>query len=84
LKYGALSRPEGTLDVSGRLVEDCIEIVWTEQGGPAVTVPDRVAGFGSQLVRRTINGSLAGTINYNWTTSGAIVTLRINVGRLST
>lgn len=36
LQYGSLSVPEVTLDVSGTVIGERVEIVWSEQGGPAV------------------------------------------------
>lgn len=84
LKYGALSVPTGSLDVSGCMKNGDVEVVWTEQGGPAVLPPKDTAGFGSKLVQRTMTGLLSGSIEYNWTPSGAIATLRMNGTRLST
>jgi two-component sensor histidine kinase len=83
LKYGALSTTEGTLDVSGFLEGDDVEVVWTEQGGPEVAPPERT-GYGSKLVQRTMGDLLAGSIDYNWTASGAIVTLRMSGARIAT
>ncbi|MFN7023418.1 MAG: hypothetical protein ACK4QP_02610 [Pseudorhizobium sp.] len=38
-KYGSLSTPEGTLDISGTVVGEEVEIGWSEQGGPEVSPP---------------------------------------------
>jgi two-component sensor histidine kinase len=59
LKYGALSCDAGLLDISGTKVEDNVEIVWTEQGGPAVTPPSAGGGYGSKLLNWTLQASLA-------------------------
>jgi len=83
LKYGALSSSEGSLDVSGKMVDGDVEVVWTEQGGPGVEPPTGPGGYGSKLVQRTMSGVLAGSIAYDWTPSGALITLRMKGDRLS-
>ncbi len=83
MKHGALSQPTGTLDVSSESEADHVVVTWTERGGPAVEAPDSPAGFGSQLVKRSVAGQLRGTIDYNWSAGGLIVTLRIRRTRLA-
>ncbi len=83
VKYGALSAEEGMLDVSGSMVEEDVEIVWTEQGGPEVSRPTQLPGYGTTLVRRTIEDQLRGSVTYDWTKSGALITLRISGKRSS-
>ncbi|KQV83540.1 histidine kinase [Rhizobium sp. Root1220] len=83
LKYGALSTPEGTLDISGTMCGDDIEIRWTERGGPAVSTPDGPGGYGSKLLQRTLSGQLGGTLHHDWSPEGLLVTLRISGDRLS-
>lgn len=77
LKYGSLSTPEGTLDISGTVVGEEVEIGWSEQGGPEVSSPTDAVGYGSQLVQRTMQGTLGGSIAYAWPTSGVQVTMRV-------
>lgn len=83
LKYGALSIDAGTLDVSGAIEGDDVEIVWTEQGGPEVAPPEGAGGYGSRLLQRTVAGPLAGSIAYDWTKTGVLITLRVKGDRLS-
>ena len=78
MKYGSLSVPEGTLDVSGSMVDDNVEIQWTERGGPVVVRPDGVGGYGSKLLHRTLAGHLGGTLEHDWSEEGLLVTLRID------
>lgn len=82
LKYGALSEKEGTLDVSGSLVGDNVQIFWTEQGSAEFAAPTDFSGYGSSLVRRTMEEQLGGSVAYEWQTHGALVTLLINRGRI--
>ncbi|MDO9384089.1 MAG: HWE histidine kinase domain-containing protein [Hyphomicrobiaceae bacterium] len=83
LKYGALSTDTGALDLSGSSVGEDLELVWTERGGPRVEPPAGVDGFGSKLVNRSVSGQLGGTIEYDWSEDGAIITLRLSGKRLA-
>jgi two-component sensor histidine kinase len=83
LKYGALSVETGTLDVSGGTDGTVLSIVWTERGGPMVEAPGSAEGYGSKLVMRSISGQLGGTIHYDWSTEGVIVTIKIDEKRLA-
>ena len=83
MKYGALSEPTGTLDISSAAEGDQIVLTWLERGGPSVVTPDGLAGFGSQLVKRSVSGQLGGSIDYDWSEGGLIVTLRIKRTRLA-
>lgn len=83
LKYGALSVPVGTLDVSCTSRGGETVVTWTEQGGPPITSPPRQDGFGSRLVKRAMAAQLGGSIEYDWTHNGAIATLRIKKDRLA-
>lgn len=85
LKYGALSTATGTIDVSADAhVEDMdVVIVWAERGGPPVVAPTALAGFGSAMVFRSMSDDLDGSIAFDWSEEGVIVTLRMNTDRLA-
>jgi two-component sensor histidine kinase len=83
IKYGSLSVDEGVLDVSGCVVGETVRIIWTEQGGPDTENSTDQQGFGNQLVQRTIEGSLGGKINYEWSNGGLTATLEVNSKLLS-
>lgn len=82
LKYGALSRNKGTLDLSGSSTEGNLELVWTERGGPQVHAPDERDSFGSKLINRSVSSQLGGSIAYYWSSDGVIITLKLNGKRL--
>jgi two-component sensor histidine kinase len=84
IKYGALSREAGSLDVTCSADDSEMVLVWTERGGPPVSAPRGQTGFGSVLVKRTITRNLGGTIAFDWPPEGVIVTLRMNSARLGT
>jgi two-component sensor histidine kinase len=83
MKYGALSVETGILDVSGTTDGEDVTIVWTERGGPDVEPPNGAEGYGSQLVIRSITGQLGGSIQYDWSSEGIIVVLKIHEKRLA-
>ena len=78
IKYGSLSADEGVLDVSGCVEGDNVRIIWTEHGGPEVEASTANQGYGSKLVRNTVESSLGGSISYVWPKSGALITLEVN------
>ncbi|MFK4874930.1 sensor histidine kinase [Novosphingobium sp. ZW T3_23] len=83
MKYGALSVPEGTLDISSVNDGNDIVVTWLERGGPVVRSPEVGDGFGSKLVQRSVRIQLAGSINYEWDAAGLIVTVRMSRARLA-
>lgn len=83
VKYGALSVEGGTLDISGCLVNEDVQICWTEQGGPEVDSPPDMNGYGNRLVRQTIEGQLGGSVTYEWSKTGALVTFLISGERIA-
>ncbi|AVA25152.1 PAS domain-containing protein (plasmid) [Rhizobium sp. NXC24] len=82
MKYGALSLPEGQITIE--LVTDGeLSLIWTETGGPAVTAPGPSSGFGSQLERVTVEGSLNGSITREWRPEGLRIHLRVPIDNLT-
>lgn len=58
-KYGALSGPEGRVEIGWRLDEGLLRLDWKERGGPPVDEPGR-RGFGSRLIERSLGADLRG------------------------
>jgi two-component sensor histidine kinase len=83
LKYGALSADLGTLDVSGSTDDEHVTLVWTERGGPVVEAPNAAAGYGSNLINRSVSGQLGGSISYDWSNEGLIVILKLRSDKLA-
>lgn len=71
------------MDVFGTVVGKDVEILWSEQGGPDVVPPTAVVGYGSQFIRRTMQGTLGGSISFDWPRSGAQVSMKISEERLA-
>ena len=83
LKYGALSAGEGSLDVSSTAHDQEVVVIWTERGGPNVSAPEDEGGFGSKLISRSMASQLHGSISYDWSKTGVIITLRMQKNRLA-
>ena len=75
-KYGALSAEGGEVEIALREGDDTIEIVWHETGGPQVTPPES-EGFGTRLLRMSVESQLDGSINREWNDGGLVVRLVI-------
>ncbi len=73
-KYGALSKEGGTVRITLTEGKDTIGIVWTESGGPDVSEPAS-EGFGTRLLRMSVESQLDGSIKREWNDSGLVVRL---------
>jgi two-component sensor histidine kinase len=71
-KHGALSA-QGTVNVSGALVNDRLELTWSEQSNRAVTNQARDGGQGLRLMARVL-ASRSGGITLRWADQGLDVT----------
>ena len=75
-KYGALSTPEGRVDISWRLNDslDRLLLTWRESGGPAVERPKRY-GFGFRMVQRVLAQDMDGHVVVEFDPGGLICTI---------
>lgn len=78
VKYGALSVPEGRVDIDWRQTEtgreSRTEVEWRESGGPAVQ-PPASRGFGSRLIQSAF-ASRQGEVKIHYKTSGVHCRIR--------
>lgn len=81
-KYGALSSPDGAVDVVCEDAGDMLVLTWTETGGPRVERSIDGDGFGSVLGRATVRGQLDGEISREWKPTGLIIRLSVARNRL--
>lgn len=75
-KYGALSSPDGELDVTWRLNEQELVMDWVERCSHEVTAPGR-ASFGSRVIDTSIKSQLGGSLEREWRSCGLCCTLRL-------
>ena len=82
-KHGALSSEAGALEITGSIIDDRLEMVWAETGGPGVDAAPTLNGFGSKMAGQIIESELGGAISYEWQQSGLVATITAGAHRLS-
>ena len=68
-KYGALSCPEGRVNLQWHEHDGMLHLDWEESGGPPVVPPSR-RGFGSKLLEQLVAADLGGYTKLNYNASG--------------
>lgn len=69
-KYGALSKAEGRVVLTGRLADSRFHLTWKEMDGPAVAEGVGGDGFGTRLVALSVEGQLRGKLERFWEADG--------------
>ena len=72
-KFGALSVPNGQVQIAWRIVADRLNFEWVETGGPAVVQPTRKS-FGTRMMS-SLGQQLSGKVDLNYDPNGLIYTL---------
>ncbi|ATI40754.1 hypothetical protein CBW24_01175 [Pacificitalea manganoxidans] len=84
-KFGAFSTPDGRVSLTWKRVDDGDEdefvFTWRETGGPVTALPTRT-GFGSQLIRSTVETTLDGSIEFSWEPEGLLCVMRVPSAQL--
>jgi len=82
-KHGALKQSEGAIHVrwTHPSPEGHVRLEWIETGGPPVSAPSG-KGFGSRLIRSSIEGPLGGTAQIDYPPAGLRVTLNFQTREL--
>ncbi|OYX05947.1 MAG: histidine kinase [Caulobacter vibrioides] len=76
LKYGALSAPDGHVDIHWSVdPDDQLLIEWAERGGPTVRPPER-RGFGSRIVEMALPNELGGKVALDYRSDGLRCSIR--------
>lgn len=70
VKHGALSVPEGYIDITWTADGERVTMRWAERGGPKAETPDSY-GFGARLVTSTLK-ALGGGINADFSGEGLV------------
>ena len=77
LKHGALSRPEGGVEINWSLSEaapQVLGLVWREHGGPEVA-PPKGKGFGRRLLEQGLARELGGSVRLQFEPTGVVCTI---------
>jgi two-component system CheB/CheR fusion protein len=82
MTHGALSHPDGKVNVAWRRIGDLenrIELIWSERDGPETAEPTH-EGFGLTVLERMIPAQLGAHVQTNWEKAGFSVTIRLTLG----
>jgi two-component sensor histidine kinase len=82
-KYGALSTPEGTIDILCADEGEQFILTWAERGGPNIQSEPVAEGFGTLLSKATARGHLGGDIEREWRPEGLFLKLSVIRRRLA-
>ena len=84
VKYGALSTPEGRVEITSVLDERAqrFKLVWEEKGGPVVKPPTR-RSFGTRLIESSLARLLQGDARLRFEPSGVICEFDFPLASLS-
>jgi two-component sensor histidine kinase len=77
LKYGALSSPQGRVDISWSSSQNgtpAFAFLWREHGGPPVVKPTR-QGFGSRVIKDFMANDFGGTVRLSYPPGGVLCEL---------
>ncbi|MBL6456598.1 PAS domain S-box protein [Belnapia sp. T6] len=82
-RYGSLSRPGGALRIAWSVdpEADQLTLHWTETGGPEIAEPPSTEGFGTRMIRATIQDQLGGTVAFAFRTAGLVCTITLPLRR---
>ncbi len=83
MKYGALSRRGGLLQVSWRLdaSQRVLSLLWRERGGPEVEASPGRRGFGSRVIEQTVQVQLGGMVTRRWLPGGLACEITMPLAR---
>ena len=77
-KYGALSVPEGSVELTIKDGDgETLQLHWAERGGPPVKKPQK-DGFGSRLVDLSVTGQLGGSWERDFKPDGLVCELTLS------
>jgi two-component sensor histidine kinase len=82
IKYGALSKPGGSISISWEAESGEFKLIWREQNGPAVSRPSR-RGFGLRLIEDILPRDLQGQVSLDYLPEGLTLMLMCEVRALS-
>ena len=80
-RYGAFSKPSGTLSVDWYITDDHagerLALTWRERGGPAVTERPCRCGFGMTVVERNLTRALSAEVDVRFEKPGLTVEILV-------
>ncbi|HEX9932973.1 MAG TPA: HWE histidine kinase domain-containing protein [Allosphingosinicella sp.] len=70
-KYGALSAPEGRVELRWTVEGDHLSVEWRERAGPPVAAPER-RGFGTRMIERALSADFSGGARLEFAAEGLV------------
>lgn len=83
VKYGALTTIAGRVDIEWAQQDGFVVFKWMELGGPAIKATPQTSGFGSKLLRDTMELQLQGKLQHIWSMDGLTVQISIPTENLA-
>ncbi len=83
VKYGALSTPDGSVDMRLTVTEAEVLFEWNERNGPAIAAAPENMGFGSKLIGSLCAAQLGSNVEYDWAQDGLKASIRIDKSRIA-
>jgi PAS domain S-box-containing protein len=79
VKYGALSRAGGRIEIVWEAEAGRLQLIWREQGGPPVVEPKR-RGFGFRMIERALAADLGGLVVLDFAETGLVCRIEAPLG----
>lgn len=79
VKHGALSSPEGRVEIRWELSDGRLSLLWRETGGPRVR-PIVKRGFGARLLEQGLSAELAGSVTLDFRPEGLVCRMEAVLG----
>jgi two-component sensor histidine kinase len=85
VKYGALSRPDGRIEISLKTdeLQNQFCLRWKEYGGPPIRPPTR-QGFGTRLITQSFVNQLNGAVRLSFDPTGVVCEIDVPLAAIST
>jgi two-component sensor histidine kinase len=71
IKYGALSAPDGSVQVRWERQNGEFNFTWADRGGPPVEPPSH-RGFGSRMLERALASEFGGKVSMRYEPTGLV------------
>jgi two-component sensor histidine kinase len=81
-KYGALSIPDGRIEITAAIEGDQLRLDWEERGGPPIAASPEADGFGTWLTDSTIKDQFKGDLIRHWHGEGLGIGITIPLSHL--
>jgi PAS domain S-box-containing protein len=81
LKYGALSVPEGRVELAWARQGDLATVSWREFGGPTISTPPERRGFGTRLIQTVTARDLAWPAEFRFEPDGVRCSFAFKLAR---